>query len=166
MSENNFMNKTEQIDKNIKEGEKAEKENIKSENEKKDETTKENNIIGYIYVEQYEKIGEERRIRKSFKERLINSQKDNEDDIKDCDIFINDNKIDFDYNYIFPNYGVFKIKYVFKKLLKSTNFMFYDCSSLISLNFSNFKTDNIADAYCMFNNCHSLISLDLSNFKT
>ena len=44
--------------------------------------------------------------------------------------------------------------------------MFYNCTSLKSLNLSNFNTKNVTDMYRMFYNCSSLISLDLSNFNT
>ena len=44
--------------------------------------------------------------------------------------------------------------------------MFYGCNSLISLDLSNFNTQNVTNMNGMFYNCNSLISLDLSNFNT
>ena len=44
--------------------------------------------------------------------------------------------------------------------------MFYNCSSLTTLDVSNFKTDNVTSMYDMFYNCSSLTTLDVSNFKT
>ena len=44
--------------------------------------------------------------------------------------------------------------------------MFCECKSLISLDFSNFNTQNVNDMKFMFSNCISLISLNLSNFDT
>ena len=44
--------------------------------------------------------------------------------------------------------------------------MFYNCSSLASLDLSNFNTNNITNMECMFCNCSSLTSLNLSNFNT
>ena len=41
--------------------------------------------------------------------------------------------------------------------------MFYKCSSLTSLNFSNFNTNNVKDMSYMFYNCSNLISLKLTN---
>ena len=72
------------------------------------------------------------------KERIINSfentkrenpywywniieTKKNEDEIKECEIYINDKKIDFTYDYTFKNKGKYIIKYKFKKLLNSSN---------------------------------------------
>ena len=132
----NYMTENANKAENIKGEEKTKKENIKSE-KRKDEIIKENIIIGYIQVDKYEDIGGKWKLRNHLTERLINSQKDNEEEIKDCEIFINDNKIDFTYIYEFPKDGIYEIKYVFKKFLKSTNFMFYNCNSLISLNLFN-----------------------------
>ena len=103
------------------------------------------------------------------KERIINSlentkrenpnrnwenieTKENENEIKDCEIYINDKKIDFAYYYTFKNKGKYIIKYKFKKLLNSCNFMFYDCNSLSSLDLSNFNTQNVTDMGFMFRN--------------
>ena len=52
-----------------------------------------------------------------------------------------------------------KIK--FKNLIRFTNFIFYDCKSLISLDLSNFNTQDVIDM--SYNSLISL-SLDLSNF--
>ena len=83
-----------------------------------------------------------------------------------CEIFINDKKIDFNYYYVFEKEGNYKIKYLFKKLVNSTNYMFSKCSSLISLDLSNFNTQKVTNMNYMFYNCNSLISLDTSNFNT
>ena len=44
--------------------------------------------------------------------------------------------------------------------------VFRGCSSLISLNLSNFNTNNVKDISYMFFGCSSLTSLNLSNFNT
>ncbi|MBR5062628.1 MAG: BspA family leucine-rich repeat surface protein [Prevotella sp.] len=44
--------------------------------------------------------------------------------------------------------------------------MFRGCSSLTSLNLSNFDTQNVRAMGCMFYGCSSLTSLDVSNFDT
>ena len=44
--------------------------------------------------------------------------------------------------------------------------MFYRCSSLTSLNLSNFNTENVTNMTDMFNGCSSLTKLDLSSFDT
>ena len=45
------------------------------------------------------------------------------------------------------------------------SFMFCDCSSLTSLNLSNFNTNNVTNMSWMFYYCSSLTSLNLSNFN-
>jgi surface protein len=45
-------------------------------------------------------------------------------------------------------------------------FMFSNCSSLTSLDLSNFNTSNVKNMESIFYNCSSLTSLDLSNFNT
>ena len=91
--------------------------------------------------------------------------KENEKDIKDCEIYINDKKIDFTYYYTFKKKGEYKIKYKFKNLLTSASFMFYDCKSLLSLDLSNFNTQNVTNIESMFSNCNSLIHKIILNFK-
>jgi surface protein len=44
--------------------------------------------------------------------------------------------------------------------------MFNQCSSLTSLDLSNFNTSNVNNMSGMFSQCSSLTSLDLSNFNT
>lgn len=44
--------------------------------------------------------------------------------------------------------------------------MFYSCTSLTSLDVSNFDTSNVTYMGNMFNGCRSIKSLDLSNFNT
>ena len=115
----------------------------------------------------------------NYKQRIINSYEnfksenflivkgiENEKEIKESEIFINDKKINFTYYYNFPKEGNYTIKYVFKKLLTSTNFMFFLCNSLLSLDLSMFNTKNVTDMGYMFYRCSYLISIDLSNFYT
>ena len=48
----------------------------------------------------------------------------------------------------------------------SMNGMFSSCTSLTSLDLSNFNTSNVTNMTNMFSNCSSLTSLDLSNWNT
>ena len=133
---------------------------------------KENIIIGYFEIK-----------KNNCKERIINSYENvkreeskwkwdkiesikNEEEIKDCEIYVNENKINVNYYYYFKKEGKYKIKFVFKKLLKSMNFMFYKCNTLISLDLSNFNGENVTNMGYMLCHCDSLISLDLSNFDS
>ena len=51
-------------------------------------------------------------------------------------------------------------------LVTDMNDMFFDCSSLTSLDLSRFDTSNVTGMKAMFYGCSSLTSLDLSNFDT
>ena len=50
--------------------------------------------------------------------------------------------------------------------VRSMDAMFYICSSLTSLDLSNFNTANVTNMRSMFDHCSSLTSLNLSNFIT
>ena len=117
--------------------------------------------------------------------------KENVQDIKDGDIYINGIKSGTIY-ITFPKEGIYVIKYVFNKAFKSTSClfsstetlisidlshfntkklvymddMFSDCPSLRSVNFGNFSTEKVVDMKNMFRNCYNLESLDLSSFNT
>ena len=82
------------------------------------------------------------------------------------DIYINDKKIKFNYKYKSKEKGNIQVKFVFKKLLTSTAYMFCGCSSLQSINSSSFNTTNVKDMSEMFYKCSSLQSIDLSTFNT
>ena len=53
-----------------------------------------------------------------------------------------------------------------ESLVENMEFMFYGCLSLISLNISNFKTSLVTTMSYMFMNCNLLKYLDLSSFNT
>jgi len=96
----------------------------------------------------------------------INETVFNENQIKDSEIYINNEKIAFNYFYEFPEPGEYIIKYKFNKLLNSTFCMFYDCYSLVSLDLSNFNTKNVINMAYMFGRCRNLKFLNLKNFNT
>ena len=90
----------------------------------------------------------------------------NEDEIKNCEIRINDELIPFNYFNKFKSKGIYTIKYTFKNKLKSTHLMFQGCSSLNEINLSHFNTNNIIDMGHMFQGCSSLTNINLSLFNT
>ena len=136
------------------------------------EVNKSNNyIIAELNAEKNSKI----RIISSFEEFKKNNGMDNykpidynnEKEIKEnCEISINNKKIDFCYFYEFKEKGKYIIKYSFKKNLTHTNCMFSECSSLSKLDLSNFNAQNVTNMYSMFLGCSSLTNIDLSNFNT
>ena len=134
---------------------------------------KDNFIIGEINIKD-EEVNKPIRIINSYEEYIqsngnpLEKMEDNlmnEKEIKECEIRINHELIKFNYFHMFPNKGKYKIKYKFKRLLVKTNYMFYDCSSLISLDLSQFNSINVTDMSEMFYHCSSLIKINLSNFN-
>ena len=80
----------------------------------------------------------------------------NEEEIKQCEIRINNELIPFNYYYKFKNKGKYQIKYSFNNYLTKTNDMFCRCSSLTKIDLSNFNTKNVTNMNCMFFGCSSL----------
>ena len=83
-----------------------------------------------------------------------------------CELFLNNQKIDFCLKIKFIKEGKYILKIIFKQLVKNTSLLFGACSSLTSLNLSNFNTNNVTNMCSMFYNCSSLTTLNLSNFNT
>ena len=82
------------------------------------------------------------------------------------DIYIDNKKIKFDYKYKIKDTKEIKVKFIFKKILTNTMYMFWGCSSLESIDLSSFNTTNVKDMSYMFYECSSLKSIDLSSFNT
>ena len=58
------------------------------------------------------------------------------------------------------------IEYLNTSEVTDMSYMFSRCSSLTSLDVSNFNTEKVTNMYSIFSNCSGLTSLDLSNFNT
>ena len=101
-------------------------------------------------------------LKKSIKEELKNEKEITESII----IEINNIRVPFSYVHKFEEKGKYQIKYIFNKSIKNCNMLFHKCSSLIKLDLSKFKTENLTNMWGMFWNCSSLLNLDLSNFNT
>ena len=134
-----------------------------------------NNIIkGEIYIKK-ENINKYIQIINSFenykREQWVDEDVDlkcsNEKEIKEnIEIKINGKLIEFTYYYQFNKEGTYIIEYSFKNNLTKTCYMFCHCDRLISLDLSNFNTQNVNNKRSMFYDCNSLTNLDLSNFNT
>ena len=117
-------------------------------------------------------INKDTRILNSYEEgnkdesSYLNGNKNEKEIRNNCEISINKKKIKFTYNYKFDKKGKYKIKLLLNKPLINANFMFFKCSSLISLDLSNFNTDMAINMNHMFYECSSLTSLNLSNWNT
>jgi len=87
---------------------------------------------------------------------------------ENIEIYVNDKKIKFDYKYRIKEKESkeIKVKFKFKKLLTNISYIFYECSSLKSIDLSLFNTTCVNNMICMFSGCSSLKSIDLSSFNT
>ena len=109
----------------------------KSNNNKKEEILK--NEIECIYNKQSDEINllhDYTNDMKYYSDEEKKSYIEGKNNIneKNIDIYINDKKIKFNYKYKCKEKGNIKVKFIFNKLLTSTNHMFRGCSSLQSLN--------------------------------
>ena len=112
-------------------------------------------------INSYEEYMRKDGIMKRMKKKLMN-----EEEIKQCEIRINDILIPFNYFYKFTKKRKYIIKYSFNNNLTKTNYLFYECSSLTNINLSNFNSQNITDMRGMFWSCSSLKNINFSNFNT
>ena len=126
---------------------------------------KNNIIIGEIYIKK-EDINKDIRIINSFENAKREEEwEDRDDDIEylnekeikeNIEIKINEKIIEFTYYYQFNKEGKYIIEYSFKNNLTKTCYMFYGCNSLISLDLSNFNTQNVTNMRGMLAGCNSL----------
>ena len=132
-----------------------------------------NNIIAELTITKNE--NKKIRIINSFenfkKEKALGDKEEdykykNEEEIKKCEITINDKIIRFSYYYTFNKEGKYHIKYIFSENLTKINYLFYKCNSLTNIDLSNLNTQNVTDMSFMFYGCKSLSNIDLSNFNT
>ena len=107
------------------------------------------------------------RLSEEWKKKYLKEEYYNEKEIKEkCRIKINDEIIPFSYFYEFKNIGKYRIIYLFNNNITKCNFLFAECESLISIDLSNFNTQNVIYMDGMFSDCKSLKSINLSNFNT
>ena len=90
----------------------------------------------------------------------------NEEEIKQCEIKLDGENIDFTYSLRFPKAGRHIITYTFKNILTKCNRLFYKCEHLIVIDLSKFNAENITDMSSMFHQCKFLFEVNLSNLNT
>ena len=101
--------------------------------------------------------------------QIINCNKDNSNKKmieNSCEIFLNNEKINFSYFYTFNKEGEYTFKFNFNTKLTNISFLFYNCINLISIDFSHFIGNNISTMRSLFRKCIHLIKVDFTNFNT
>ena len=147
------------------------KENPNRKNDIKDNNK--NYIIAELYIKD-DDVNKDIRILNSYEEYIrnflpnfpISPEKANENDIKNCEIRINEELIPFKYFHKFKKKGKYIIKYTFNNYLTNSCYIFCDCSNFTNINLSNFNTKNVTIMVNMFSRCSSLENINLSNFNT
>ena len=91
---------------------------------------------------------------------------ENEVNEENIEIFINEKKIKFCFNYRNEEKGEIEVKFKIKKLLKNISHMFHCCYSLESIDLSAFNASHVTNIEGMFCGCYSLKSIILSSFNT
>ena len=136
------------------------------------EENKQNYILAEISIKD-DDINKDIRILNSYEEYAKVNRYDieecykNEEEIKKCQIEIDDKPIEFNFFHKFELKGNHRMKYWFKNnTINKTCFMFANCSSLTNIDLSNFKIKTITNLKRMFSECSSLTNIDLSNFNT
>ena len=115
-------------------------------------------------INSYEEYKKHKRKYKSNND--IKETEKNEEEINKCEISINGELIPFCYTFQFKKKGKNTIKYTFKNYLTKTNYMFYGCEFLTSIDLSNFNSQFVTNMSNMFFGCESLTCINLSNFST
>ena len=75
---------------------------------------------------------------------------------KYCEIFLNDKKQDFTYNYEFKEKGKYTFHFIFNKPLTDLSYLFHQCKQLKEIDLSHFHPKNVRNMRNMFNECEKL----------
>ena len=103
----------------------------------------------------------------SSEEQFLYTKKKNTQIFEEkTDFYINGKKEKFTFKYNSKYNKEIKVKFKFKKIITDMSFMFYNCSSLISIDFSSFYSNEITDMKHAFDGCSSLQLINFSSFNT
>jgi surface protein len=102
-----------------------------------------------------------------YKKSYLEAREINKKLFKDkIELYINDEKIEFNCKYTIKDSKEIKVKFVFKTNLINASYMFHEIFSLKLINLSSLDTSNVYDMSEMFSGCSSLESIDLSSINT
>ena len=141
------------------------------------EAQKENNYIICEYKIDEKNVNKKIHILNCYEEYKKENNLSNEYILQDniyeidyCEIYLKDNEnyilLDFDYKYEFKKKGTYTFKFKFIRPLENLKYLFADCHRLISVDFSNFNSEDIINIEGMFYACEELKTIKFSNFNT
>ncbi len=104
---------------------------------------------------------------KEKNKKYLIKEKENEDELTaNCTLFLNDEEIKFTLQKKLTKKGKNTMIIECERLLINISWFFYNCTTLINLDLSNFNTEKVTNMAYMFNNCRNLENLGSSTFKT
>ena len=85
---------------------------------------------------------------------------------ENCEMFLDNEKINFEKYHTFTKEGIYTIKYVLKNKITTCKKMFLHCLYIKSIDLTNFNSEDVTDMSLMFINCFNLEEINFGNFKT
>ena len=85
---------------------------------------------------------------------------------ENCEMFLDNEKINFEKYHTFTKEGIYTIKYVLKNKITTCKKMFLHCLYIKSIDLTNFNSEDVTDMSLMFINCVNLEEINFGNFKT
>ena len=82
------------------------------------------------------------------------------------ELYINDNKYEYQKYFIPEKEGIFNIKLKINTRIKDCSHMFSGCKNIINIDLSSFNSKDITNMSFMFYDCVNLEKIDLSSFDT
>ena len=83
-----------------------------------------------------------------------------------CQMYINDELVDFENEHIFDESKEYKIKFEFNDKIKSAGSLFENCKYLTSINLSYLNLENVSIMTNMFQGCTNLKTIEFNNSNT
>ena len=81
-------------------------------------------------------------------------------------LFIDEKECQFKKSFKPQEERIYKINIKFDILMQDCSYIFFWCKNIISIDLSNFKTQNITNMSEMFSDCRNLQNINLSSFNT
>ena len=81
-------------------------------------------------------------------------------------VFINNQEIKYNKNFIPKKDGIYDIKIIFSIKMKDCSFMFSNCGNILSIDLSNFDSSCVTRLDHMFYECYLLENLNFDHFYT
>ena len=82
------------------------------------------------------------------------------------DLFINEDKKEFQKYFVPVEKGEYKIKLKFNFNLTDCSYMFAGCKNIIRINFNSFNTNNVSNMKCMFYECENIKNINIFSSNT